>query len=451
MPGERHRRTTSDAHRSPSPATARCPSCPTSPTSRRRAGDGADRRPRRSTRSARTRRTSSPRSRGCGIAEEDIQTSGLSLWPTFGNDGREITGYQASTNVTSPIRDVEAVGAVVDALKGFVGEELTLGGISFSYDDPEAVLGEARTAAIDNARDPGRAVRRGRRRRGRRDPADRRGLGAADADPARRRLRRRRGGRGRRSPSSPAPRTSPPTSPSSSPWADRYCRAAMALPSPQRAVASASALARAALRPERPDRLPRAASRMAAWGPTMAGAVAAATARYPLAPAVIDEEGRLSYADLWAATDGVARGLRARGVGPSQHRRHPRPQPSWVRHRPSSPPPSSAPTSSTSTPASPRRSWPTSSPTRASTPCSTTTSSPPIVDGCGASIRLTGSELDALADRAVVPAAAADAADRPSGHPHVGHDGPAEGRGTIDGRRRRRAHPAARDDPDPRP
>ena len=105
----------------------------------------------------------------------------------------------------------------------------------------------------------------------------------------------------------------------------------MALPSPQRAVASASALARAALRPERPDRLPRAAIALAAYGPTMAGAVAAATARYPLAPAVIDEQGRLSYADLWAATDGVARGLRARGVGPGQHRRCPRPQPPWVR------------------------------------------------------------------------------------------------------------------------
>ena len=89
----------------------------------------------------------------------------------------------------------------------------------------------------------------------------------------------------------------------------------MALPSPQRAVASASALARAALRPERPDRLPRAALALAAWGPTMAGIVAAASARYPLAPAVIDDEGRMSYADLWAASDGVARGLRARGVG----------------------------------------------------------------------------------------------------------------------------------------
>jgi uncharacterized protein YggE len=86
-----------------------------------------------------------------GIAAEDVQTSGLSLWPTYGDDGQRITGYQASTSVTATIRDIDQVGAVVDALKGSVGEELTLNGITFSYDDPEAVLQEARAGAIANA------------------------------------------------------------------------------------------------------------------------------------------------------------------------------------------------------------------------------------------------------------------------------------------------------------
>ena len=88
---------------------------------------------------------------GVGVAADDIQTSGLSLWPTMGNDGQQIRGYQASTSVTATIRDVAQVGAVVDALKGFVGDELTINGISFSYDDPEEVLAEARAAAIANA------------------------------------------------------------------------------------------------------------------------------------------------------------------------------------------------------------------------------------------------------------------------------------------------------------
>jgi uncharacterized protein YggE len=89
---------------------------------------------------------------GSGIATDDIRTSGLSLWPTYGNDGQRITGYQASTSVTATIREVSEVGAVVDALKGIVGEELTINGISFSYDDPESVLGEARAGAIANAK-----------------------------------------------------------------------------------------------------------------------------------------------------------------------------------------------------------------------------------------------------------------------------------------------------------
>ena len=87
-----------------------------------------------------------------GIPAEDIKTSGLNLWPTYGNDGTSIDGYQASTSVTVTVREVGRVGEVIDAASGFVGEEFTLGGISFSYDDPEAVLQQARAAAIDNAR-----------------------------------------------------------------------------------------------------------------------------------------------------------------------------------------------------------------------------------------------------------------------------------------------------------
>ena len=81
-------------------------------------------------------------------------------------------------------------------------------------------------------------------------------------------------------------------------------------------LAAIAALARAAWRPERPDRLPRAMLAMAAYGPTLAGGIAAATARYPRAAALIDDVGPLSYGDLWAASDGIARALRDRSIGP---------------------------------------------------------------------------------------------------------------------------------------
>jgi uncharacterized protein YggE len=90
--------------------------------------------------------------KGTGIAAEDIQTAGLSLYPTYGNDGQNISGYQASTNVTATIDDVTTVGDVVDALKSLVGDQLTLQGVSFSYKDPEAVMADARTAALANAK-----------------------------------------------------------------------------------------------------------------------------------------------------------------------------------------------------------------------------------------------------------------------------------------------------------
>ena len=93
------------------------------------------------------------------------------------------------------------------------------------------------------------------------------------------------------------------------------------------AIGAMTALARAGLRPERPDRLPRAMAALAVAGPTLAGAVAAATARYPMATAMIDDDGAISYARLWQESDGVARKLRSSRVGPGTtvgllHRNH---------------------------------------------------------------------------------------------------------------------------------
>lgn len=75
-----------------------------------------------------------------------------------------------------------------------------------------------------------------------------------------------------------------------------------------------TALARAALRPERPDRLPRAMAALALTGPTLAGGVAMAAARYPTANAVVDDDGAMTYGRLWTLSDGVARALRRAGV-----------------------------------------------------------------------------------------------------------------------------------------
>lgn len=88
---------------------------------------------------------------GAGIAEEDIQTSGLSLYSTTGDDGTTVTGYNASLTVNVTIHDIEAVGSTIDTAQAAGGEGFTIGGVSFSFADPESVLEQARIDALASA------------------------------------------------------------------------------------------------------------------------------------------------------------------------------------------------------------------------------------------------------------------------------------------------------------
>jgi uncharacterized protein len=86
-----------------------------------------------------------------GIAEEDIQTSGLNLWTTTDDRG-EVNGYQASLNLSVTIRDITAVGTTIDAAQQAAGPGFTIGGVSFSFAEPETVLEQARIEAVELAR-----------------------------------------------------------------------------------------------------------------------------------------------------------------------------------------------------------------------------------------------------------------------------------------------------------
>jgi uncharacterized protein YggE len=88
---------------------------------------------------------------GAGIAADDLQTTGLNLYSTYGDDGTTVTGYVASLQVSATIRDIDAIGATIDAAQTAVGEGLTLSGVTFSFADPESVLGDARADAVADA------------------------------------------------------------------------------------------------------------------------------------------------------------------------------------------------------------------------------------------------------------------------------------------------------------
>jgi uncharacterized protein YggE len=88
------------------------------------------------------------------VARADVQTSELSVSPVLDNpeDGSapKVTGYQASNMVTVKVRDVAALGTIVDAVTGAGANRLY--GIGFDVADPKPVLDEARRQAVADAR-----------------------------------------------------------------------------------------------------------------------------------------------------------------------------------------------------------------------------------------------------------------------------------------------------------
>ncbi|RWX16429.1 SIMPL domain-containing protein [Rhizobium beringeri] len=92
-----------------------------------------------------------------GIAERDLQTSGFSIQPQYNYpqpvDGQQqqpqLIGYQTINSVTVRLRDLAKLGAVIDQS---VSLGINQGGdIQFTNDKPDAVIEEARKAAVADA------------------------------------------------------------------------------------------------------------------------------------------------------------------------------------------------------------------------------------------------------------------------------------------------------------
>ena len=87
--------------------------------------------------------------KAAGIADKDMQTSGINLQPQYvyeENKPPKITGYQASNNLTVRIRSLDKVGTVLDAV---VAQGINqISGPNFGIDNPDAALDKAREEAM---------------------------------------------------------------------------------------------------------------------------------------------------------------------------------------------------------------------------------------------------------------------------------------------------------------
>jgi len=87
--------------------------------------------------------------RRAGIAERDIQTSGLNLSAQYDyveNQPPRLRGYQASNRVTVGIMDLDAVGTTADAVVAAGVNQID--GIAFGLKDPKAAEDQARLLAV---------------------------------------------------------------------------------------------------------------------------------------------------------------------------------------------------------------------------------------------------------------------------------------------------------------
>jgi hypothetical protein len=87
-----------------------------------------------------------------GIDEKDIQTTNISLNARYdwNKEPAEVIGWEASNTVSVTVRDIDAVGTVIDEAVNAGSNQVN--GISFRVEDPTEAQMLARTAAVDDAR-----------------------------------------------------------------------------------------------------------------------------------------------------------------------------------------------------------------------------------------------------------------------------------------------------------
>ena len=90
-----------------------------------------------------------------GVAERDLQTSGLSIQPRYAQPGKDragepkITGYSVSNALTVRVRNLADAGGILDKVVGLGVNQG--GGIAFVKDDMKPTLTEARKRAVADA------------------------------------------------------------------------------------------------------------------------------------------------------------------------------------------------------------------------------------------------------------------------------------------------------------
>jgi uncharacterized protein YggE len=94
--------------------------------------------------------------KAAGIADQDIQTQDVSVWPKYDTMGEDAGGYTARNSVTVTIHELAKAGAVTEAATRAGANEVS--GPMLSSSRREKLEAQALEAAVDNARKKGEVL-----------------------------------------------------------------------------------------------------------------------------------------------------------------------------------------------------------------------------------------------------------------------------------------------------
>jgi hypothetical protein len=88
-----------------------------------------------------------------GVAQADVQTTGLTLAPeyVYPNGVQTRIGFSATNTVTATLRETKTAGDAIDAVVNAAGDAATINSLSFSFANPAQVEDQARSHAVHQA------------------------------------------------------------------------------------------------------------------------------------------------------------------------------------------------------------------------------------------------------------------------------------------------------------
>lgn len=88
-----------------------------------------------------------------GVADKDIQTRYVSLYPLYAPDtANKVSGYHLANQVTVIVRDISKISDIIDDAVMAGGNAARVQGINLAIDQPDVALSKAREKAFADAR-----------------------------------------------------------------------------------------------------------------------------------------------------------------------------------------------------------------------------------------------------------------------------------------------------------